>query len=398
MDRRSDRNTIDDKKQAVGSSSVIPGSNLLNRNRNVSEMLADLPKPPAWHELGICRQFDPEIFYPSHYGPTQTADAKKVCAGCDVRAVCLQWALDNNDQHGVLGGTTPRESESHGQGGCGMTCQCGRPAHARGRCARCYAQLRARQTAYGRWEPSYTDAQPVREHLLALRAAGIGNRKVRELTVIAPSTIQAILYGRPARGNPPARKVLRNTAARVLAIPVPVSKVPCLRGGRVVPALGSVRRLQALAANGYSQRELWSRLGWPSPQNATQMFAGRVENITVVRAQQVTVLFSQLQMVPGTDRNARARAKAKGWLPPLAWDEDRIDDPTYTPELVDKPRTAEDVFSDFEYLLSMGVGVEDASRRVGLLPASVKRRYERHGRRCPAALTAVARQQRKTAS
>ncbi|WNM74470.1 WhiB family transcription factor [Gordonia phage BearBQ] len=106
VDRRS---TIDDKKQALGSADAIPGANILNRNRNVSDMLADLPKPPTWHEQSICRQVDPEIFFPSHYSQGLTADAKRICGGCDVRAVCLQWALDNNDQHGVLGGTTPRE-------------------------------------------------------------------------------------------------------------------------------------------------------------------------------------------------------------------------------------------------------------------------------------------------
>ncbi|MDJ0010130.1 hypothetical protein [Gordonia alkanivorans] len=187
------------------------------------------------------------------------------------------------------------------------------------------------------------------------------------------------------------------TADRILQIPVPRSDVEFVRQDRI-PALGTTRRLQALVANGYSQKDLIVRLGWPENGSTSELFLGRCRNIVVRKAQDAAVLFSQLQLVPGTDRKARQRAKAKGWMPPLAWDEDRIDDPTYTPEVVDRPKTAEDVFSDFEYLLSMGVGVEDASRRVGLLPASVKRRYERHGRRCPAALTAVARQQRKTAS
>lgn len=107
--RRTTRNTLAEKKQALGSSSVIPGANVLNRNRNVSDLLADLPKPPEWHEQSICRQVDPEIFFPSHYTERSTADAKRICAGCGVRAVCLQWALENRDPHGVLGGTTPLE-------------------------------------------------------------------------------------------------------------------------------------------------------------------------------------------------------------------------------------------------------------------------------------------------
>ncbi len=74
---------------------------MLNRNRNVS----DLPKPPAWHEGAPCASSDPDAFFPSHYGGvTQTADAKRICAGCDRREVCLQWALDNREPHGVVGG------------------------------------------------------------------------------------------------------------------------------------------------------------------------------------------------------------------------------------------------------------------------------------------------------
>ncbi|SDT85687.1 hypothetical protein [Gordonia westfalica] len=46
MDQGRRSNTLDEKKQALGSSNTFPGANVLNRNRNVS----DLPKPPAWHE------------------------------------------------------------------------------------------------------------------------------------------------------------------------------------------------------------------------------------------------------------------------------------------------------------------------------------------------------------
>lgn len=276
-----------------------------------------------------------------------------------------------------------------------MTCQCGKPVKARGLCDTHYSRHHRRQRAYGRWTADLVDAQPVRDHVLKLRDAGIGNKRLEEEFGVPHSTVQHLLYGQ--RGYGPSRQVRKATADRILQIPVPRSDVEFVRQDRI-PALGTTRRLQALVANGYSQKDLIVRLGWPENGSTSELFLGRCRNIVVRKAQDAAVLFSQLQLVPGTDRKARARAKAKGWLPPLAWDEDRIDDPTYTPEVVDRPKTAEDVFSDFEYLLSMGVGVEDASRRLGMLPASVKRRYERHWRRCPAALTSVAWQQRKTAS
>lgn len=31
------------------------------------------------------------------------------CAGCPVINQCLQYALDNNEEHGIWGGTTPKD-------------------------------------------------------------------------------------------------------------------------------------------------------------------------------------------------------------------------------------------------------------------------------------------------
>jgi WhiB family redox-sensing transcriptional regulator len=48
-------------------------------------------------------------------GPTKRArdeSAKAVCAGCPVKAVCLNWALTVGEAYGVWGGTTPSERDS----------------------------------------------------------------------------------------------------------------------------------------------------------------------------------------------------------------------------------------------------------------------------------------------
>lgn len=276
-----------------------------------------------------------------------------------------------------------------------MTCACGRPLKARGMCDTHYAQHHRRQRAYGRWSADLVDAQPVRDHILELRNAGVGNKRLEDEFGIPHSTIQHLLYGQ--RGFGPSKKVRHATAERILQIPVPRTDVGFVRQDRV-PALGTTRRLQALVANGYSQTHLIGRLGWPENGTCSELFLGQRPNVAVRRAEDVKALFNQLQMIPGTDRNARRRAKSKGWLPPLAWDEERIDDPTYEPVVVQTPRTPEDDFTDFEYLISSGVGVEAACARLGLAPNSLKRKYERHGRQVPAVLTPVAWRQRKTAS
>lgn len=49
-----------------------------------------------WRHKAICRDEDPELFFPvGNSGPAlaQIADAKLVCARCPVTADCLSWAL-----------------------------------------------------------------------------------------------------------------------------------------------------------------------------------------------------------------------------------------------------------------------------------------------------------------
>ena len=51
----------------------------------------------GWRERAACRSVDPELFFPAaEAGPVyaaQVAAAKRVCAGCPVRAACLAEAL-----------------------------------------------------------------------------------------------------------------------------------------------------------------------------------------------------------------------------------------------------------------------------------------------------------------
>jgi WhiB family redox-sensing transcriptional regulator len=40
----------------------------------------------AWQADALCAQTDPEAFFPEKGGSTR--DAKRICAGCDVKAQC----------------------------------------------------------------------------------------------------------------------------------------------------------------------------------------------------------------------------------------------------------------------------------------------------------------------
>ena len=58
-----------------------------------------------------CRDSDPEAWFPPEVpgvGASYTV-AKKLCNRCPVQALCLEYAIVNNEGHGVWGGMTYRE-------------------------------------------------------------------------------------------------------------------------------------------------------------------------------------------------------------------------------------------------------------------------------------------------
>ncbi len=60
-----------------------------------------------WQNRAICPQTDPEAFFPEKGGSTR--EAKKVCAVCDVRTQCLDYALGKDERFGIWGGLSERE-------------------------------------------------------------------------------------------------------------------------------------------------------------------------------------------------------------------------------------------------------------------------------------------------
>ena len=65
-----------------------------------------------WRDLAACRDTTPDLFFPvGTTGPAieQIAQAKAVCATCEVQAPCLEFALVTNQDSGVWGGTSEEE-------------------------------------------------------------------------------------------------------------------------------------------------------------------------------------------------------------------------------------------------------------------------------------------------
>ncbi|MEN9989659.1 MAG: hypothetical protein RL508_638 [Actinomycetota bacterium] len=63
--------------------------------------------PLAWQADALCAQTDPEAFFPEKGGSTR--DAKRICSGCEVKAQCLDYALQNDERFGIWGGLSERE-------------------------------------------------------------------------------------------------------------------------------------------------------------------------------------------------------------------------------------------------------------------------------------------------
>ncbi len=61
----------------------------------------------SWQDQALCAQTDPEAFFPEKGGSTR--EAKRVCRSCDVRAECLEYALENDERFGIWGGMSERE-------------------------------------------------------------------------------------------------------------------------------------------------------------------------------------------------------------------------------------------------------------------------------------------------
>lgn len=197
--------------------------------------------------------------------------------------------------------------------------------------ATAYEQERVRQQAYGRWD-NLVDAEPVRAHVRALMDAGMGLKRIAAAAGISNGAASKLIYGvyaqveGPQRGckgsgqrvRPPARRVRKETAEKLLAVTFGHAS------RTTVDQSDTARRLQALMANGWSGSKLGERLGIQR-SNMTPLIHGRRE-VYADTARAVYELYLELahQAPPETEHRdkiaasrARRYAASLGWAPPL---------------------------------------------------------------------------------
>lgn len=247
-------------------------------------------------------------------------------------------------------------------------------------------ERRKKDRAYGRYDSGLVDATPVREHILALCEFGIGYKRIAQLSGVGITPVRSLIWGRqdpgPRYGELPKR-VTREKAERILAVQMTFEN---LAGGAKVSATGTHRRIQALAARGWSLRKISARLNitegnfWALQQR---------DQVTADTHRRMAAIYEELwdQEPPHDEWHSRAAytralnfAGRRGWLPPLAWDD--IDtDPDPEPS-TDAPQTtgADAFLEDVEFLLEAGEASEQIAIILGRKPGAIAKLAERHDR------------------
>lgn len=196
---------------------------------------------------------------------------------------------------------------------------------------------RARLKAYGRFDNGLVDADPVRAHVEALRAFGLGYARIARLAGVQPRAVAALIYGRQEGSSSPrkgehVKRIKRESAEAILSIQ---PSLELLGATAHVKAGPYVRRLKALVALGWSQSRLAARMGiersnfrFISEYDAAGTHRSRVL-IRASSARAIVALYDELSNVrppEATHRErvaasrARGYARAAGWPLPMDWE------------------------------------------------------------------------------
>lgn len=157
-------------------------------------------------------------------------------------------------------------------------------------------------------------------HVRALLAAGWTPTRIARAAGVSAHSVLRIVRGDSTRPHAAtARAILAVTPAGAMAA---AGTDP--QAARV-PSTGTHRRIRALMALGWPHRELTARIG----HNTSDILRGSLVSRDIAAA--VADVYDDLWDKPGPSTITRARAKGLGYPPPMAWDDDRIDDPAARP-------------------------------------------------------------------
>ncbi|MFD9568068.1 hypothetical protein [Streptomyces sp. NPDC059994] len=267
--------------------------------------------------------------------------------------------------------TAVREAPHHRNLTCYTDYRCRRSG-----CVRRYLDWdrdRIARHADGSWD-NLVDAAPVRQHLLALEAAGVLPNRIAKATGIPLQTIRDFTSprtrGRRYRTSP-------ERAAKILAITAD-DTTPLY-----VDPTGTHRRIQALVAAGWPLIYIDRRLGYKRERMrkilAEKTVLGTTEELIATTYEQLSRRKPECNGVSKQyARQARKRAAANRWPTPKYWDQypDGIDDPHFEP-MYGRTR-GELLAADGRELLAHGVHVDQAAKRLGVTRQHLQQALVRH--------------------
>ena len=277
---------------------------------------------------------------------------------------------------------TVRRTAPHGtlsryvQGKC--RCQ-----SCRGVAARYNKRLRA---ARYQGRQRLVDAEPIRAHVAQLQAQGMSFRAITQAAGWASRNALVTALSRS--------RVRPDTADRILAVQLSSDTRPT----RYTDATGARRRLQALACIGWPSRALADALGQKDHSLVLRIQSGKATSIRQGTAHAVEDLYNSLWNQEGPSPRTRSAAQARGWLPPLAWDDDDLDNPNASPDTGAVRTTKRTTLNldDLHDLLHWGLTRDEAAARLGTTRDAVDKALSRERAATP--IFATDRQdQRRTA-
>lgn len=235
-----------------------------------------------------------------------------------------------------------------------------------------WAKRRKLRLLEGTWEPTpFVPVAQARVHLLHLHSQGWSIAALEALLGVPSGGLSPLVYERDREAR---RHITQRRHEEILGLVLDVDRVP---DGCHVPALGSIRRVRALNAVGWSLSAIADRAG-VSKQAIASSLARDV--ITARAARRIRDIYAELEMSQGPSQRTRRHAAAQGWAPPAVWDD--IDDPDEEPdpalwrEVHDGPGVlTQEALMD---CAAWGLTREQTGDRLGVQSDSVDRWLERH--------------------
>lgn len=215
------------------------------------------------------------------------------------------------------------------------------------------------------------DAEPIRQHILALQEAGLAPTRIARIAGLPHTTIVNFLRAQASRGRGRKQQTTPETAAKILAV-------------RALTTIGTIRRIQALIAVGWPARQIAKRAG----VSARWLVEVRdTSTINLVTAEKINAAYGELRHLkpekngvwPGHATRARERAAANRWPTPRYWDQhpDAIEDPHFEPEY--KKLRAQILAEEARWLMTAGgLDRDQAAARLGIARFTIDRALREH--------------------